>query len=579
MSDQYPPQFGWSSADQPQHPSPRDDGFGPAAPSGYPQPTAASGPAPGWGQHPTGHPQNWNQPPNPPAQPQPWGQPQPQAQPEPWGQPTYLTPTPPARKSRKGVIIGSSVGVALLLASGTGVFAYQALSGGGDQPSVAVPSSAIAYLSVDLDPSASQKVNLLRLMKRVPQLSEQGIDENADPREQLFDQFLKSTGCQVDYATDVEPWIGQRAAIALLENSESPIIALQVSDTDKAKAGMSSLLACAGEGGTATVDDYLIIAEDEATASAAAEQAKTSPLSQDEQFTADLKSLGDTGLATFWMDVPAITAAYGQTAALSTPGVDPSAGVDTLYGSLRAGSDHLELAFQAHVNDGYQDNSTGTDLTALPETTTAALATRPSPARIETTWNSASEMMGVADSQDLTQQTGLDMPADLVTLLSGGTVFAMDASNFDATSVSNGDLGAIDVGMRCYGDSQAQNAVLDKVEALLTEGGEVDLARTTTPDGVVIASNDRYASSLGAGGSLGSKDAFTRAVPNAEDAVASAYIDLNSLSGMLQQIDDIAPSAETQEAIRALEPLSSVGVAVYAVQDERVAGQIRLTFD
>jgi hypothetical protein len=308
-------------------------------------------------------------------------------------------------------------------------------------------------------------------------------------------------------------------------------------------------------------------------------RAETSPLSADEQFTADLKALGDTGLATFWMDVPAVTAAYDQAAALSTPGMDPSAGVDTLYGSLRAGSDHLELAFQAHVNDGYQDTSTGTDLTALPDSTTVAFATRPSPDRIESAWNSGSEMMGVTSSQDLTEQTGLTMPTDLVTLMSWGTVFAMDASNFNASAVSTGDLGAIDVGVRFFGDSQAQNAVLNDVEAGLTEAGEVDLARTTTSDGVVIASNERYAGSLGGGGSLGSSDAFTRAVPNAEDAVASAYVDLNGLSGMLQQIDEITPSPETDEAIRALEPLSSVGVAVYAAEDERVSGQIRLTFD
>ena len=48
---------------------------------------------------------------------------------------------------------------------------------------------------------------------------------------------------------------------------------------------------------------------------------------------------------------------------------------------------------------------------------------------------------------------------------------------------------------------------------------------------------------------------------------------------MLQQIDEITPSPETDEAMRALEPLSSVGVAVYAAEDERVSGQIRLTFD
>jgi hypothetical protein len=188
-------------------------------------------------------------------------------------------------------------------------------------------------------------------------------------------------------------------------------------------------------------------------------------------------------------------------------------------------------------------------------------------------------MMGVTSSQDLTEQTGLTMPTDLVTLMSWGTVFAMDASNFNASAVSTGDLGAIDVGVRFFGDSQAQNAVLNDVEAGLTEAGEVDLARTTTSDGVVIASNERYAGSLGGGGSLGSSDAFTRAVPNAEDAVASAYVDLNGLSGMLQQIDEITPSPETDEAIRALEPLSSVGVAVYAAEDERVSGQIRLTFD
>ena len=65
-------------------------------------------------------------------------------------------------------------------------YAVGSLSGGGDQPADALPAGAFAAVSFDLDPSAGQKVDGFRFLRKFPALRDK-VPLDGDLREILFD--------------------------------------------------------------------------------------------------------------------------------------------------------------------------------------------------------------------------------------------------------------------------------------------------------------------------------------------------------------------------------------------------------
>ena len=88
-------------------------------------------------------------------------------------EPEYLgsEPAPAPRRPRQRVLLaGAVLGVA---AVGVGGWGMAQLMAGGDDPSSAVPGIAVGYVAVDLDPSASQKIEALRMLKKFPAIDEE----------------------------------------------------------------------------------------------------------------------------------------------------------------------------------------------------------------------------------------------------------------------------------------------------------------------------------------------------------------------------------------------------------------------
>ncbi len=68
-----------------------------------------------------------------------------------------------------------------MLLGASAAFAVQALSGGESQPESAVPDEVALFASLDLDPSAEQKVNAVQLLRRVPEFEDEtGISSDKD---------------------------------------------------------------------------------------------------------------------------------------------------------------------------------------------------------------------------------------------------------------------------------------------------------------------------------------------------------------------------------------------------------------
>src|SRR4051812_18052641 len=221
--------------------------------------------------------------------------------PEP-GQPEYLGPGGPGPSStddpagtrgdggaggvrRTGLVALASV--AVVLALGAGAYAMVQLLSGGSSPASAVPADAIGYVSLDLDPSASQKIEAIKILRKFPALKDEiKIGSRDDIRRRIFEEIEKTGDCKsLDYDDDVKPWIGDRIGLAAVpgpKDTIAPLVVLQVSDQDKAKAGIGKIEDCAISNGTASmkagvsfVGDYMLLGEKQSRVDAMAKSAES----------------------------------------------------------------------------------------------------------------------------------------------------------------------------------------------------------------------------------------------------------------------------------------------------------------
>ena len=137
------------------------------------------------------------------------------------------------------MLIGGGVAGALLIGGGA-YAATQLLSGGGDQPDSVLPATAAAYAQVDLDPEAAQKITAVRFFQGLDSTTKQELDK--DWRKWVWDKLEEEGDAPsgVDFEKDIEPWLGDRAGIAVMpagEGEEPTVaVALQVKDGKAALA-------------------------------------------------------------------------------------------------------------------------------------------------------------------------------------------------------------------------------------------------------------------------------------------------------------------------------------------------------
>ncbi|HSE08006.1 MAG TPA: DUF3352 domain-containing protein [Nocardioidaceae bacterium] len=128
------------------------------------------------------------------------------------------------------ITIGLSAGaVGAMVAGGLAVSSF--LSGGGTQPEDVLPSTAIGFAKLDLNPPAGQKLNALRLMRKFPDIKDEGDDLKAT----IVESLLDDADLDLKYEADIEPWLGDRAGIAVVPSDSydegvATLIALEFTD-------------------------------------------------------------------------------------------------------------------------------------------------------------------------------------------------------------------------------------------------------------------------------------------------------------------------------------------------------------
>ncbi|MDQ3106009.1 MAG: DUF3352 domain-containing protein [Actinomycetota bacterium] len=507
------------------------------------------------------------------------------------------------RGGRRGIIVGAAVAVVVLLAGGA-VFAFQALNGGGPQPAEAVPSSAIGFLRVDLDPSADQKMDALALLRRVPQFEEEtGITSDTDDlRKRLFELALDNNeDCSgIDYADDIEPWLGDRAGVAAIPaaagDDPDGLVVLQVSDEDAAREGLQAVSECGfadmpdAPGGVAFVGEYALLAETQELADGFAAAAEGSPLSADADYTADLEALDGEGIASAWVDLEAVVESvsdsndghdYAEAAALAGLGE-----ISSVAMSLRANSDSLEVAVAADgVPAGFGD--TAEAVQTLPDSTLFAHGFAGGSDLIEAGWAQLSENLnrtepGAVDrfTRDLETSTGLQFPDDLQTLVGDDFALSFDGAPLVLDpATGEPDLTAFRFGVRTSSDIVAVADLVTRVEGAVGQFYPLDLYdQEVDGGGSVIALDEAYADDLAAGGDLGESANYQAAVADPQEAAAVTFVDFDRALTLADQLAEQPEGQFEDDEREGLKVLRAFGLSVSVDGDYTTATE-RLVFD
>ncbi|GAA3444763.1 DUF3352 domain-containing protein [Planomonospora venezuelensis] len=441
-------------------------------------------------------------------------------------------PAPPVRKGRKGWLVAVIAALVVALVGGGGVYAVSLLSGGGAQPHDVLPGNAIGYVRIDLDPAANQKLALYDIAKKFTVTKDSFTGD--DPRQSFFDMIKKDTESlsKVDFAADIEPWLGSRIGAAVTPPAKDggepgAVIAVQVTDQEAAKAGIAKLM---GEEkyGIAFRDDYALLAQTQAQADQAA-TAQT--LAENANFTSDQGDLGETGVLSLWVDAGKI-AELAPDMASQDPATLAKIKNVRVAAALRFDGNYVEFAGIAR---GGQDLGVGepepSQIGRLPATTAAAVSVSGLGEMIGKQWaeimKTVNQTAGDQSFQQFVnqaqQQYGLALPADLVTLLGSNLTLALDSTGLDGSAPK--------FGARIATDPAKAQEVVGKIEKFLADSGTAVPQIAKAPgDGVlVLASDQAYASELAKEGSLADSESFQLAIPNAGEATFAAYVDLDKI--------------------------------------------------
>ena len=501
---------------------------------------------------------------------------------------------PAGRKSRRTTwLVGG--GVVGLLALGAGAWAAVSFFQQGSQPAEALPSTTVAYVSVDLDPSGSQKIDAFRTLNKFPAFKDKvGIHNVDDVRQKLGDELIKGLGCDgLSYADDIDPWLGNRAAFAAVDlgkRDPEPVAVVQVTDDGKATSALDRLTTCAGSSDDTFVDvhdGWAVFAESQDAVDKVVSETDHATLADDATYQKWTKAVGDSGVVNMYAAPAAGDYLAGQLdrlqglggLGLGTPGTafssttaapasystlrTSSSGFDSVLknfrgaaATLRFTGDGLELATATDPGltaDGVATDQGGAVVANLPDDTAAAIGIGLKSGWLGQYADQLAEAFGGGKTGQqmldrLSSGTGLDLPDDVETLLGSSTALSI-SKDFDYEAASMSDDGdGVPVALAVRGDSAAIEKVLDKVRA--RAHGATTVLGSDSRDGlVVIGPTAAYRQQVLAGGHLGDSDEFTSVVPDAGDASVVVYVNLDDLQKMVSQlsegdheiVDNIAP--------------------------------------
>lgn len=533
------------------------------------------------------------------------------------GGPEYLDHSPgpvesaPGNDNRKRLIVlGALVAGGAVVAGGA--WAATSFFSTGSQPAEALPDSTLAYFSIDVDPSGGQKIEAIKTLRKFPGFTDKiDVETEDDLREFLFEELTSSGECEgLDYAEDIKPWLGSRAAVAAVdlgEDEPTAVGVVQVTDAGKAEDGVATLVetcggtAAGGDGSEAggwVVDgDWMVVAETEKIAQQVVDAADGATLASDASFEQWTGEAGADGFMSFFVSKAAaryFDDAAGMGAMLGGMGMTGEEqapdelrevvdGFDGAAATVRFddGAVEVEYAMSNYQKDltEFIDSDTGVSMMSeLPEDTVAALGFSLQEGWGQAVIDYAEGVLSSGDGTDIDDEivrfedeTGLAIPEDLETLLGEGLTISL-GSGIDPDAITNGGPGEVPAGIRVKGDVEEIQAVLDKI-ADLAGPEAAEFLEVSQGDGyAVLTLQDDYRGKLESGGDLGGSDDYAKVVEG-DAAHAVLYVNFDADDDWLVRVTQDMP-----EVSENVEPLSAFGVSGW-VDGDVVHGLFKLTTD
>ena len=174
---------------------------------------------------------------------------------------------------------------------------------------------------------------------------------------------------------------------------------------------------------------------------------------------------------------------------------------------------------------------------------------------------------------ELSDMTGLDLPADAETLAGDSAALAL-GSDFDPDVFFSSDDGSdIPIAVKIKGDPDEIEKVLDKLRDMAGPEANV-LESDADGDTIVIGPNDDYRAEVLKDGGLGDNDVFQDVVREADKAQTVLFVNVDEFEDV---IADAAGDSD-QEFIDNLKPISGFGVTGW-VDGDTAHAVVRLTTD
>jgi hypothetical protein len=510
----------------------------------------------------------------------------------------------PAGRSRRRAATVGIAAAAVLGVAAAGAWGVAQFLDGGTAAAAAVPQDALAYVSVDLDPDGGQKLEVARTLRKFPAIKEE-IGSGDDLRRWIFDAVSEDIPCDLDFGDDLDPWLGNKVAFAVLPGSEGkepvPMAAVEVKDEDAAEAGVAKIADCGpGSGGEepglAFVEGFMVIAETDAIADDLVSQVENGSLADDDGFNRWVDEAGGSGIVTAYASTEApltllelMEGGMASSGPASEPGMldpmPPFGSPDELaeaFEEFQGGALALRFddgALEVEVAGGGVPSDVsgegGSGLADLPTTTALALGMTFSDTAAEELVDGLTDAMGEQQAEQMIavaeQQTGLSLPEDLQTLLGDGLSVAVDGSIDleSAFGMGGGDL-RIPAGARIVGDP---DDIVPLLEKLIASAGAEGQVVVESGDGVVAFGLDaEHVASLAEDGALGEEPQFEAALPDLEEAAGGVYLDFDAGDWLTRLAENDAEAREN------LEPLGSLGITSWQDGDV-VHGKVRLSTD
>ena len=251
----------------------------------------------------------------------------------------------------------------------TAAIAIAGCGGGGDSSSdsagFAAPGSLV-FVEAELRPTGKMKADVDEIASTVA---------DADSLGDLIVSELESSASEdgepLDFAKEVEPWLGEKAGVAFQRLDEDgdpsdPVIAVETTDAaatqefiddqaaqssdsfeDGSYEGIDFKVGGSDDNGVGVIDDFLVIAEGEKGFKAAVDAAQGDSLADEARFADAISAASDGSLADVYVDVGGLLEASDDEVdpqareILQNTGIDPSEA--TAVASIIPGSDQIQV--------------------------------------------------------------------------------------------------------------------------------------------------------------------------------------------------------------------------------------------